>query len=331
MRQKTVCFIILLMIFFSNAFAEEDLNKALLDAAKKGKIDLVKNLLIKGADINAKSKSEGITPLMATMFKCNPDVSKLLIQKGADVNLKDKEGGTALTAAVFFGCQKGVALLLEKDADLNCRCRSSYVLSFIDSDEEYLTPLILASIKGYSKIAKMLLIKGAKVDDKTELQNTALKYAVSYDQLEIVKILIKNKANIHDKYEKGTTLLMKTINGNKNNLSIAKLLIEKGIKVDEKDKYGGTAFMYAAAYGNYIDLLKLLLKNGADVNSVAKGGYTALLGATGLGIVEVVKFLIDNGADINAKNEQGKTALMIVEEHKKLKIVELLKKAAAKK
>jgi len=58
--------------------------------------------------------------------------------------------------------------------------------------------------------------------------------------------------------------------------------------------------------------VKLLLKNGADVNARDKQDMTALMWASERGHTEMVKLLLENGADVNANNNDGQTALMVV-------------------
>ena len=55
----------------------------------------------------------------------------------------------------------------------------------------------------------------------------------------------------------------------------------------------------------------MLLENGADVNAVDEGNWTALHRAAWKGHVDVVKVLIQNGADVNALMNDKMTALWI--------------------
>lgn len=73
--------------------------------------------------------------------------------------------------------------------------------------------------------------------------------------------------------------------------------------------YGWTALSEASHEGN-IDIVSLLLKNGADVNALNEGGSTPLMLASMQGHVEIVKLLVKNGADVNLTNKDGFTASM---------------------
>ncbi|MBF0315665.1 MAG: ankyrin repeat domain-containing protein [Oligoflexia bacterium] len=78
-------------------------NTTLMHAIFKKDLDLVKELLRKGLDVNAKN-NRGITPLMfAAKDKDCADIVDYLISEGAEVNEKDKSGNTALTFAEQAG------------------------------------------------------------------------------------------------------------------------------------------------------------------------------------------------------------------------------------
>ena len=75
-------------------------------------------------------------------------------------------------------------------------------------------------------------------------------------------------------------------------LETVKLLIENGADIDAKDKDGYTVLMYASNNGN-LEIIKYLVENGADINIKDKNGDTALNYARTEGIKEV---LIKTGA-----------------------------------
>ena len=84
-------------------------------------------------------------------------------------------------------------------------------------------------------------------------------------------------------------------------LELAKLLIDKGADVNARDKGGRTALMEAALEGHF-ELAKLLIDKGADVYAKQKSGWTALMSAAASGDLAMVKLLLEKGAHINAKS-----------------------------
>ena len=86
--------------------------------------------------------------------------------------------------------------------------------------------------------------------------------------------------------------------------------------------------MIAAAWTGKKDVIRYLLKNGANVNQHDKFRWTALIAAVNGGHRETVEFLISNGADINAVGEDG-SALRRAIEKNNAEMVNLLLKHGA--
>src|SRR5262245_27610644 len=72
------------------------------DAAYRGDVAKVKELLAGGADVNAKDDKSD-TPLHYACFEGRVEVVELLLQKGAELDPVDKSGHTPFHAAVFRG------------------------------------------------------------------------------------------------------------------------------------------------------------------------------------------------------------------------------------
>jgi hypothetical protein len=98
------------------------------------------------------------------------------------------------------------------------------------------------------------------------------------------------------------------------NLEVAKLLLHSGANVNMQGGKYGNALQAAAAFRN-AEIVQLLVNNGADVN--AQGGVygTALQAAAAFGNAEVVQFLVDNGADVNIPGGKYGNALQAAISH----------------
>jgi ankyrin repeat protein len=92
-------------------------------------------------------------------------------------------------------------------------------------------------------------------------------------------------------------------------LETVRKILDSGVKPDEiKDKYGQTALMRAAARG-HVEIMRLLIDRGADVNAQSDGNQTALLNAADMGQFDAVKLLLEKGADVKHVDFTGGTAL----------------------
>ena len=107
-----------------------------------------------------------------------------------------------------------------------------------------------------------------------------------------------NAQNPHDE----TPLMMAAFD---NQMSLAKLLIEKGADVN---KTGWTPLHYAATKG-HVEVMKLLLEMHAYIDAESPNGTTPLMMAAHYGTPLATKLLLDEGADPTPKNEKGLSAL----------------------
>ena len=107
-------------------------------------------------------------------------------------------------------------------------------------------------------------------------------------------------------------------------VEVVRLLLEHGADINAPSKYGSTAWNFAA-WGGHVEVVRLLLEHGADINAQNDDGTTALMSAASGGRVEVMRFLLEHGADINAQNDDGTTALMIVARNAQENHVEVMR------
>ena len=99
-------------------------------------------------------------------------------------------------------------------------------------------------------------------------------------------------------------------------LAEVKRAIDKGAKVNTRNKYGDTALMRAVWYNKNPEVIKLLIANGANVNARNKWGDTALMYAAEHNKNPAIfELLLAHSADLKAKNNGGKTAHDLMEDN----------------
>lgn len=89
---------------------------------------------------------------------------------------------------------------------------------------------------------------------------------------------------------------------------LASLLNSNVIEVDTKDHIGRTPLTWAIVCG-HVDLLNMLLQNGANPDSFDQFGHTPLFYAAACGQLEILQSLINAGADVNKPDQNGMTPL----------------------
>lgn len=90
-------------------------------------------------------------------------------------------------------------------------------------------------------------------------------------------------------------------------VDIVQVLLDNGAAIDSvASSSQGTAIIFASA-NDRLDIVKLLIKYGANVNASNCYGNTSLHEAARLGYVEVIRLLIECGADVKAQNHKGST------------------------
>ncbi|PWA93437.1 potassium transport 2/3 [Artemisia annua] len=129
------------------------------------------------------------------------------------------------------------------------------------SDSNGRTPLHIATSKGHEECVLVLLKHACNIHLKDNDGNTALWDAVALNHHSIFRILF-HWASISDPFTAGELLCTAA---KRNDLDVMKGLMKHGLLVDSKDHQGLTAIQIAVAENN-IEMVKLLVMNGADVN-----------------------------------------------------------------
>ena len=112
------------------------------------------------------------------------------------------------------------------------------------------------------------------------------------------------------------------------NLDVTRVLLADGADVNALDRSGLTPLQVAAASNTNSSAIQLLLDAGADINARGKNGLTPLHDAAGMNTnTEIIQPLLNAGASINAQDKWGQTPLHLAAWHNKNPeiIIELLK------
>ncbi len=96
---------------------EITLNDLLIFSCRSGNIDLIKERIEAGADINYQNRN-GETPILAAIKKESISAVSYLIEQGANSNCKDNYENTPLEYAVEFNSKEIAELLFNNGAYL---------------------------------------------------------------------------------------------------------------------------------------------------------------------------------------------------------------------
>ncbi len=206
---------------------------ALHFAAKAGEDKLVDLLLSKGANIEQRDL-KGATPLFLAAEAKHEDVVKRLLQHGAQAQAPGRSGTTPLSAAAFNGDTASVKLLLDAKADVNA------------TDVSGKSPIIYAAARGFQAIVELFLNNGINVNAKYEHDLMLLMWASGHtndvpetDAVALVKMLIDKGARLDESDDRGKTALM--IAAQLGHGDTVQELLQRGAKTDIKDKDGKSA------------------------------------------------------------------------------------------
>lgn len=155
-------------------------------------------------------------------------------------------------------------------------------------DEGYESAIFYA-LENYEN-TNFLIQNGANVNQANAFGKTPLFYAIEFNRLDIIKLLLDNGANVNQKYINNNEKLALSVNiGSNTPYFITFCALEHTSK---------NVLMHAAAYGN-VEILKLLISKGANFNAVDDLGFNALDFALSAGKKENADYLKSLGLKAN--------------------------------
>uniref|UniRef100_A0A7N6BUP9 KAP NTPase domain-containing protein n=1 Tax=Anabas testudineus TaxID=64144 RepID=A0A7N6BUP9_ANATE len=287
---------------------------ALISAAKEGHIEVVRELLENNANLEHRDMG-GWTALMWAAYKGRTDVARLLLEKGANPNITGQYSVYPIIWAAGRGHAEIVHLLLQHGAKVNC------------SDKYGTTPLIWAARKGHYDSVMHLLANGADADQEGANSMTALIVAVKGGYTEVVKELLKRNPNVNMTDKDGNTAL--AIAAKEGHTEIVQDLLDAGTYVNIPDRSGETVLI-GAVRGGHVEIVRALLNKYADIDIRGQDGKTALYWAVEKGNATMVRDILQCNPDTESCTKEGETPLIKATKMRNIEIVELLLDKGAK-
>ena len=299
-------------------------------ASEHGNVVMVERLIAPGSRVN-NACTDGYTPLFVAAEHNGLDVLKLLIARGADVNLACDYGFTLLHAAAENGHAGVVSALLET---------AGVELNAAISDGEFAgdTPLFIAAQKNRLDMLKLLIAAGANVNKARVNGYTPLHVAAQHGHAGVVSVLLEtadmkiNAALTDDRY---ADVAPSFLAANENQLDVLKLLVAAGADVNMVRVSDGCNPKFIAARKGHVGVVSVLLETpGVDLNAALTddrdAGVTPSFLAADDNQLVVLKLLIAAGADVNmARVSDGCTPLFIAAQKGHVGVVDLLIAAGA--
>jgi len=270
----------------------------------RGEKSEVKKITTSNREVLEERDNFGRTPLMYCVLSDRLDCAKSLIKMGCQLNSIDKAGRSALHLAAHKGSYKILELLTERGGDIHIK------------DKDGQTPLHLTTRNRHARCLEYLLKRlSPGLVDVTDNQNrSALHWSAAFNNVECVKLLIKNNINVAMGDREGKTPLHWAANNHHPRaVATIKILLETSPSViNWQDYEGRTAIHFAVAVENTATVEYLLNFQPiiCEVDRLDNTFRTPLHWAAQLGNVAIVEHLLHKGAKSSISDSNGATPLL---------------------
>ncbi|XP_067676346.1 serine/threonine-protein phosphatase 6 regulatory ankyrin repeat subunit A-like [Haliotis asinina] len=326
-------------------------NNILHLACGRGRVEVVKYVIsLNTVDINSWGNNKK-TPIMVAGRSGHTEVIRLLVKNGADLSLRDAHGDNILYYACLGGHVEVVKYVVSKNrVDINSR------------GKDRKTPVMVAGARGHKDVVELLVKYGANLSLRDAHGDNILYFACLGGHVEVVKYVVsKNRVDINSRGKDKKTPVM--VAGESGHRNVVELLVKYGANLSLRDAHRNNILHLACGRGHvgvvkyvisqdtvdinsrgnnkktpimvagrrgHTEVIRLLVKNGADLSLRDAHGDNILYHACLGGHVEVVKYVVSkNRVDINSRGKDKKTPVMVAGERGHKDVVELLVKYGA--
>lgn len=230
-----------------------DANQRLIAGAHDGAVDIVREALKAGADVNTRD-GKGMEAISWAALRGHAEVITELLKSGAKVNGLNGPGWPPLGQACGQGQLAAVHALLAGGADVNLQ---------FDGGK---TALACALHQGFPEVTKALLAAGAKVN-ADELCEAAAENSFPERSWTALGAAV----NVHSADGSAPICVAAKVGNEKAVVA----MLEGGASIDFVDQGKRSALMFAAFQGRGVVVADLLLRK-ANVNLVSSSDFTAL-------------------------------------------------------
>jgi len=260
-RNSLILYLVALLVGCSsmNSYAEKKIDYELRDKMSEAWTNddpVYVDLLIEGGySVNYRYKTYNETPLHMAAPRGKLNIVKELIKRGAKVNARRDIKWTPLHEAAYYGHTEVIKILIENGADVNARGGIHVGIGaspFGGGKKINETPLHLAAKRGFFESVKILVENGAKINVKDRWGFTPLHRAVDRGSIEVVKFLLEKGAEVNtqvDFYDNLTPLHEAVVPRSDKTSKMVELLISHGADIHAKNKKGETPLEFVRRLG----------------------------------------------------------------------------------
>ncbi|XP_020851927.1 ankyrin repeat and SOCS box protein 3 isoform X3 [Phascolarctos cinereus] len=249
----------------------------------------------------------------------NVKTLRKLLKKGCSVDVADNRGWMPIHEAAYHNSVECLRLLIRSDPSE----RYIKMKTFEGS-----CALHLSASRGFLMITKILLEAGADANETTLEETTPLflgRVKNSSASLYLRKMPRPGISSFLTQLHYFGPLNYTTVPAVENgHVDVVKLLLRHGADVNGSHSMCGWNALHQAAFQEYTELIKLLLKKGANKECQDDFGITPLFVAAQYGKLESLNVLISSGADVNCQAMDKATPLFIAAQEGHINCVELL-------